>query len=343
MNRLPPPRTPDPLDAPPLRWGVIGPGFIAASFASSLAVDGRQQVQAVGSRTMERAQAFATRFGAQSAYGSYEELVADDSVDVVYVASPHSEHHAHALLALRAGKPVLVEKAFTRNAGEAKEVFEEARRRGLFAMEAMWTRFLPHIDVVRRVLEDGGLGDVVAVFADHGQQLYPDGPARLSTPELAGGALLDLGVYPVSFASMVLGELAGVRAAGTLTDLGVDAQTSLLVTSVSDAQGLLHCTMTAKTPTTAVVSGTLARLELEANFFAPTAVRLVARDGTVVDESRPEAGAAGSGLRFEAAEAARCVAAGRRESDLLPWGETLRVMRTMDEARRQMGVRYPGE
>jgi predicted dehydrogenase len=270
--------------------------------------------------------------------------VADPAVDVVYVASPHSEHYAQALLALGAGKPVLVEKAFTRNASEAEEVLQTARRSGLFAMEAMWTRFLPHIDVVRQVLEQSLLGELVTVFADHGQPLYPDGPARLVLPELAGGALLDLGVYPVSFASLVLGEFATVTASGTLTDLGVDAQTACLVTNRSGAYGVLHCTMAAKTPTTAAVCGTQARLELDGTFYAPTTVRLVAPDGTVVDtyESRTDPAFHG-GLRYEAAEAARCIAAGRLESELLPWEETMRVMRAMDEVRRQVGVHLPGE
>ncbi len=343
-RKLPEPRTPDPADAPPLRWGVIGPGSIASSFAESLAIDTRQTVQAVGSRSVDRARAFADRFGSPAAYGSYEDLVADPEVDVVYVASPHSEHHAHALLALAAGKPVLVEKAFTRNATEAGEVVAAARAAGLFAMEAMWTRFLPHIDVVRQVLEQGLLGTVVAVFADHGQKLYPDGPERLASPDLAGGALLDLGVYPVSFASMALGPLATVSASATLTDDGVDAQTSCLVSSESGAQGVLHCTMTAKTPTSATICGTEARLELDGEFYAPTAVRLVGLDGTVIDTVDFAAGSDfHGGLRYEAVEVARCLTEGRSESSLMPLEETLAVMHAMDEARRQAGVRYPGE
>jgi predicted dehydrogenase len=341
---LPQPRTPHPGDAPPLRWGVLGPGSIASSFAESLALDTRQTVQAVGSRSLDRARAFADRFGAATAYGSYEALVADPDVDVVYVASPHSEHRAHALLALDAGKPVLVEKAFTRSAAEAEEVVAAARAGGLFAMEAMWTRFLPHIDVVRQVLEQGLLGEIVAVFADHGQNIYPDGPERLSSPDLAGGALLDLGVYPVSFASMVLGPFSAVSATATLTDLGVDAQTACLVTSETGAQGALHCTMAAKTPTSATICGTQARLELDGEFYAPTTVRLVASDGTLLDTYDSTTGSDfHGGLRYEAVEVARCLSEGLLESPLLPLEETLAVMRAMDEARRQTGVRYPGE
>ena len=338
---LPAPRTPDPMDAPPLRWGILAPGGIAHAMASALRARTRQHVQAVGSRSLDRAQAFAREFGAEAAYGSYAELVADPDVDVVYVASPHSEHHEHALQAIRAGKHVLVEKAFTRNHREALEVVQTARGTGVFAMEAMWTRFLPHVDVVRQALASGLLGNVHTLLADHGQPLHPGGPRRLSDPELAGGALLDLGVYPLSFASFVLGNLASVSATGSLTDLGVDAQESITVTNDAGAVGVLAATMLAKTPTTAAVCGTSARLELEGEFYQPTTVRLVAPDGTVLDSYEPDE--VEHGLHFEAVEVARRVAAGERESPLMLLEETLQVMAAMDEVRAQLGVRYPGE
>jgi predicted dehydrogenase len=230
---LPAPRTPDPMEAPPVRWGILGPGNIAHAFATALREGTRQEVVAVGSRSAQRARDFADEFGVPTAYGTYAELVADPDVDVVYVASPHSEHRDHALLALEAGKAVLVEKAFTRNAAEAREVLDAATERGLFAMEAMWSRFLPHMDVVRQAVESGLLGDVLTVMADHGQLLHPDGPERLSSPHLAGGSLLDLGVYPLSFTSMVLGPFASVTAVGHLTDQGVDAQLGVTVTSAA--------------------------------------------------------------------------------------------------------------
>jgi predicted dehydrogenase len=338
---LPAPRTPDPMDAPPLRWGILAPGGIAHSMASALRARTRQQVQAVGSRSLERAEAFAREFGAPAAYGSYAELVAAPDVDVIYVASPHSEHHEHALQAIRAGKHVLVEKAFTRNHREALEVVQTARGSGVFAMEAMWTRFLPHIDVVRQALETGLLGNVHLVLADHGQPLHPGGPRRLSDPELAGGALLDLGVYPLSFASFVLGNLASVSATGSLTGLGVDAQESITVTGDSGALGILGATMLAKTPTSASICGTKARLELEGEFYQATTVRLVAPDGTVLDTYQPDE--AEHGLHFEAVEVARRVAAGEHESPLMPLDETLRIMAAMDQVRAQLGVRYAGE
>ncbi len=342
--RLPEPRTPDPHSAPAIRWGILAPGGIAHAFADAVAVGTASQVVAVGSRSRERAQDFADEFGIGRAHGSYEDLVADPDVDAVYVASPHSEHRAHALLALEAGKPVLVEKAFARSADETREVFSAAQERGLLVVEAMWSRFMPQYDVVRHVVETGLIGDVVALFADHGQRLYPDGPARLADPDLAGGALLDLGVYPVSFADLVLGAPVSVTARGTLTDLGVDATTSVTVTNESGAQGLLSCTMSGVTPCTAVVAGTEARLELSSSFYsAGSTIRLVGRTNDVLDERPGGLSDDLRGFSYEAAEFARCLVAGETESLVMPRATTIRVMETMDEVRRQIGVQYPGE
>ncbi|WP_374967698.1 Gfo/Idh/MocA family protein [Terrabacter sp. BE26] len=342
--RLPEPRTPDPRDAPAIRWGVLAPGGIAHTFADAVAVGTASSVVAVGSRSLDRAKDFADEFAIPRAHGSYEDLVADPEVDAVYVASPHSEHRDHALLALEEGKPVLVEKAFTRNAAEAREVLAAAEEQHLLAVEAMWSRFLPHYDVVRHVVETGLIGELVAVFADHGQRLYPDGPARLSQPELAGGALLDLGVYPVSFADLVLGAPTSVSAHGTLTPLGVDATTTIAVSGAGGAQGLLSCTMAGVTPCTAVVAGTEARLELSGAFYgAGSTVRLVDRHNETIDERAGGLPDDVRGFSYEAAEFARCLVAGETESPLMPHATTLRVMETMDEVRRQVGVVYPGE
>lgn len=344
---LPSPRTPDPRTAPSLRWGLLGPGYIARAMASALRAETNQEIQAVASRDLTRAQGFADEFGAHTAYGSYEELVSDPDVDIVYVATPHSEHHAHALLALDAGKPVLVEKAFARNAAEARDILDTAAARGLLAMEAMWTRFLPGVDVVRQCLENGLLGEVENVFADHGQPLHPGGPQRLSDPALAGGALLDLGIYPTSFASFALGGLDSVTAMGRLTDEGVDAEETIVVTGARGGTGLLHATMTSRTPTTASINGTRGRLELgdpddpHNRWYAPSRVRFVSRDAQTDISWEPESRA--HGLHFEACEAARLVDAGLTESPLLPAAETLRIMEVLDEVRAQLGVRYPGE
>jgi predicted dehydrogenase len=343
MAALPAPRTPDPMTAPTVRWGVLAPGWIAHNFAAALRSGTRQEIAAVGSRTLDRAKAFADEFGASKAYGSYAELLSDPQVDIVYVASPHSEHHHQARLALEAGKPVLLEKAFTRNATEARDLIDLARSKNLFLLEAMWSRFLPHYDVIQQALQGGLIGDVTTVFADHGQLLYPDGPERLRNPDLAGGALLDLGVYPLSFAAFVLGPFTSVTATGTLTDLGVDSQEAVTVTSESGALGVLHASMLARSSTTASICGTEGRLDIGGPFYAPTWIRLISSDGEVLDQHDPIDDVLHQGLRYEAAEAARCLAAGNVESALHPLAETLRVMEAMDSVRAQLGVRFPDE
>lgn len=330
----------DPQSAPPLRWGILGPGGIAGAFAWAVGAHTGSEVVAVGSRSPERAAGFAAQHGIGRVHAGYAELVGDPEVQAVYVATPHSEHLAHCLLAIAAGKHVLVEKAFTRNAAEAERVLGAARSAGVFVMEAMWTRFLPHMVALREVVARGEIGEVVAVLADHGQDMrHLPTTHRLHAPELAGGALLDLGVYPVSFAHDVLGAPDRVRALGSLTPAGVDGQVSVTLGFGPTAQASLHTTLWASSPTTAVVVGTSGRIEVARRFFAPTTFDVVRADGSRwTYDGRVEAG-----LQFEAAEVARCVAAGANESPLMSWEATLRVMRTMDEVRRQVGVRYPGE
>ena len=264
---------------PQVRWGILGTGLIASTFVSDLRLSKSGFPAAVGSRTQGSADRFADEFGIASRHASYETLVADPGVDVVYVATPHPMHKDNAILALRAGKPVLVEKPFAMNAAEAREIVRVARESGLFAMEAMWTRFLPHMTLIRNWLARGVLGDVVTVTADHGQWFAEDAEFRLFAPELGGGALLDLGVYPVSFASMVLGTPSRIVSMSDPAFTGVDAQTSMLFGYDSGAQAVLTCTLRAKSPTRAAIVGSDARIEVEGDFYAPATVTLVPRKG----------------------------------------------------------------
>jgi predicted dehydrogenase len=303
----------------------------------------RQEIVAVGSRNQDRARAFADEHGAPAAYGSYEELVHDAQIDVVYIASPHSEHHRQARLALEAGKPVVIEKAFSRNAAEARDLVELAQANGLFLLEGMWSRFLPHYDVVHQTLHGGLIGEVTTVFADHGQRLYPDGPDRLANPQLAGGALLDLGVYPIAFADFVLGPFTSITATGTLTDRGVDQQETVTLNNAAGALGVLHASMLATSPCAASICGTEGRLDIGGTFYLPTWVELRDRDGTLIDRYDSSDDVAHQGLRYEAAETARCLSAGATESPLNPPAATVRIMDAMDEVRRQLGVHFPEE
>ncbi len=342
---LPVSRVPDPALAPSLNWGIMAPGWIAGAFSRALKTFTRQRLVAVGSRSAERAQSFAHEFEVPKAYSSYEELVADPSVQVVYVASPHSEHFRQASLAIEAGKHVLVEKAFTRNAGEARQLVAAAQAAGVTLMEAMWTRFLPHTDIVRQLLADGTLGEIETLIADHGQVLGPERAPRLHDPALAGGALLDIGIYPISYAVFALGLPGRVQAVGTLTETGVDRQVSILMDGFAEhprAHAVLTTTLAAKTPTTATISGTAGRIELEDAFYIPGPVRLIDVDGDQV--VRPERQYLGhQGLCHEAAHFAQLVADGRGESPLLPLAESVAIIEILDQVRAQIGVRYPGE
>ena len=330
----------DLLAAPPIRWGILAPGGIAAAFVHAVTRHTRGQVVAVGSRSRDRADRFAVEWGIPHAHASYEALVADPRVDVVYVASPHSEHLEHSLLAIAAGKHVLVEKAFARSAAQAERVIDAAGSAGVFAMEAMWTRFLPHVRALHEVIDRGEIGEVVGVIADHGQNMGHHPPThRLHAPDLAGGALLDLGVYPVSFAHDLLGAPDRIRAVGSLTPTGVDGQVSMALGFGDGAQASLHTTLWSTTATTAVVFGTAGRIELATHFYRPTRFVVVRDDGARWTFDEPIA----EGLQYEAAEVARCVAEGLVESPRMTWQGTLDVMRTLDEVRRQVGVIYPGE
>ncbi|MEO3937125.1 Gfo/Idh/MocA family oxidoreductase [Dermatophilaceae bacterium Soc4.6] len=334
---------PDPRDAPPLRWGIIAPGGIANKFAAAVRDHTAGSVVAVGSRDAARAADFAGRHGIPRSYGSYAALLTDDEVDAVYVASPHSAHRDHAVLALEAGKPVLVEKALARNGGEVDEIFAAAERTGLFAMEAMWTRHLPSIARLREQIAAGAIGEVVSVSADHGQSLDLGAEHRLKNPALAGGAILDLGVYPVSFVVDLLGAPTSVQAAGLLTETGVDGHVSMLLAYGGKAVGLVDTTLWTKTPTTATVSGTEGSLEIDGDFYSggrTVTLRGGDRERTVLATWHDDVT---NGFEYEAAEVARCVVAGRSESGRMTWDSSRAVMAVMDAARRQVGVVYPGE
>ena len=310
-----------------LRWGIIGTGRIASEFAADLALTDSGDVVAVGSRSRASADRFADRFGLPRRHGSYKSLVADPEVDAVYVATPHPFHHANALLALEAGKAVLVEKPFTMNARAAGELVAAARASGRFLMEAMWTRFLPHMRELRALLDAGALGEVVTVIADHGQWFARDPSDRLFAPELGGGALLDLGVYAVSFASMVLGEPQRIVALVDPAFTGVDGQTSVLLGHASGAQAVLTCTLAASGPTRAAIVGTEARIEVDGPFYAPGAFTLIPREGEPLRVAPPHEG---NGLRHEADEVARCLREGLTESPLMGLDESVSIMATID-------------
>jgi predicted dehydrogenase len=328
------------FDKPEFRWGIIGTGGIAKAFARDLSYFNSHIVQAVGSRSLEKAGVFALEFPGCTSYGSYEELVADPMIDAVYVATPHPQHVANTILALKAGKPVLCEKPFAVNAIEAQAMVATARENDVALLEAMWTRFLPHIAQVREILSSGAIGEVVNDEADHGQYLIDSKNPRLTEPSLAGGALLDLGIYPVSFAHLVLGTPARITATGALTEKGVDSQTSAIFDYDNGAQAVITTTLITGTPCRANIAGTLGRIEIDRTFYNPANMRLVMRDGTTTEYPNTYKG---HGLREQAAELERMVRNGEIESPLLTHKMTIEIMQSLDEIRTQIGLRYPFE
>ncbi|QTX05407.1 Gfo/Idh/MocA family protein [Agromyces archimandritae] len=324
-----------------LRWGILATGGIAHAFTSDL-IANAFTVQAVGSRREHAARAFAEEFGIPNAHGSYEELVADPEVDIVYVATPHPFHAENARLALEHGKHVLVEKPFALNAAQAESVARLAAERGLLAMEAMWTRYLPHMNRIREIIAAGTLGEIRSVHADHTQDLPEDPAHRLNAPELGGGALLDLGIYPISFTWDVLGAPATIDARATFKDTGVDAGVATVFGYADPAQ--IATTFSASDtagPNRAVILGTEARIEIEAVWYTPTSFRVIASDGTVLEDYSSVVN--GRGMHFQAAAAERYVAAGMTSSDILPIEQTVQIMATLDDIRGRIGLRYPDE
>jgi predicted dehydrogenase len=335
---MPASRLPYPTEAPALRWGVLGTGWIAGKFTGALRRNTRQQVIAVGSRSVASAKAFAEEAGIGRAHGAYDDLVADPEVDVVYVATPHNLHHRHALLAIDAGKHVLVEKPIALNAAEATEVAERAAARGVFCAEALWTFFLPRYDVVRQLLADGVLGDVRTVLADHGEW-FPD-THRILRHDLAGGALLDLGTYPVAFASWVLGEPERIVAIGQDVPGGeVHGQVSAVMRHPGGAQSAINTTVMADTPNRAVLAGTRATLEFAAPFYQPGDLVLSsAGKESTLRWSEPAIGH--DALYVSAVEAARRITAGETSTPLRPLTDSIATLRVVDEIRRQIGVTF---
>jgi predicted dehydrogenase len=324
-----------------LRWGILGTGWIAGQMTTDLIASGRT-VAAVASRSQGSADAFAATHGIAVAHSSYEALAADPGVDVIYVATPHPFHHANARLALEGGKHVLVEKPFTMTATEAQDLVDIASERGLVILEAMWTRWLPHMVRIREIIAAGTLGDVRTVLADHNQNLPDDPKHRINDPDLGGGALLDLGIYPVSLASDIFGEPSSVAAISSPTaSTGVDRQTAILLGYPGGQQAVLHSALDTLGPNTASIIGTEGRIDIAAVWYTPTTFTVFDGDGTVIETF--EHPVVSRGMQYQAFELERLVAAGMPSGEVLPPEETVAIMATLDEVRRQIGLSYPSE
>ncbi|MDQ0757250.1 Gfo/Idh/MocA family protein [Arthrobacter sp. B3I4] len=329
-----------------LRWGVIATGGIAAAVTRDLELLADAELYAVSSRSQAAADAFAADYGFAKAYGDqdgvtgYARLLANDAVDVVYVATPHAQHHAIAKAALNAGKHVLCEKAFTINAREAAELVELARTRGLFLMEAMWSRFLPSMQRAFEIAASGEIGEVKWVGADLGFPAPYSPTSRLWAPRDGGGALLDITIYPLLWALGTLGFPQTVSATGWLNDAGVDAQNALTLGYHHGAQAQLTSSLLAHGPRAATVAGSGGFLQSLGSVNNPT--ELLVRVG--FDEPRIERfSAVGRGYSYELREVTRCIQQGLTESPVMPLEESLDTMRLFDGVRAQLGVSYPND
>lgn len=324
-----------------LRWGILGPGRIAANVARDFGNVTRGEIVAVGSRDDERAAAFtATHAPAARAHGSYVDLLQDPDVDAVYIATPHAQHAAHACLAIAAGKAVLVEKSFTATYAGAETVVNQARQAGVFAMEAMWTRFVPAVVRVRELIADGAIGEVRAVAADLGVRRDLDPADRLFNLSLGGGTLLDLGVYVVSFAQMVLGQPRGVTARGSLLPTGVDGEAGLLVDFGDGRTATLQTSFRAPTPGDARIYGTDGWIDVPPRFHHPDRLVLHRHGKQSIEEVHAPDGA---GYSYEFDEVARVIGEGRTESAVMSLADTLAVQRVLQDAADQLGVALTDE
>ena len=325
-----------------MRVGYIGAGNISGQMAETIARMSEVENYAVAARDPERAREFAGRWGFSRAYGSYEELLADPDVDLVYVALPHSHHHRWTIAALEAGHHVLCEKAFAANERQAREMIECARERGLLLAEAIWTRYMPSRKMIDKIVSSGEIGEVTTVAANLGYRV--DGNARMTDPALAGGALLDLTVYPLNFASMVLGnKIRRIAASMVPAATGVDGQDNVMIEYESGQMASLFSTMYAMTDREGQILGTKGFVTVE-NINNPQVIRVYASDGLTRELTReiavPEQI---TGYEYELLSCKRAIEAGALECPEMPHAETLELMHQMDEIRRQFGVVFPFE
>ncbi len=323
-----------------IKWGIIGPGWIADKFANGLACVKGTSIKAVGSRSKERAEAFAQKFGVPNAYGSYEEVVNDPEVDIVYIATPHPAHKEGALMSLKAGKAVLCEKPFTVNAPDTEEVIGIAREKKLFLMEAMWTRFLPAIVKTREWIKKGAIGEILMFKGDFGFRRISEPEGRLLNPNLAGGALLDVGIYPVSFASMLFGtQPSEILSMAHIGSTGVDEQFAALFRYSEGRMASITSAVRAELGNGAEIIGTDGIIRIPHCWWADSAV-LVVGDKEVETYKSPYMV---NGYEYEAIEAVSCLKEGKLESEVMPLEESLEIMKTLDEMRSQWGLKYPFE
>ena len=322
-----------------LKWAIMGPGDISVAFLNDLRLAG-MHLEAVGSRSLDRAESYAKKHSISLAYGSYEELVADPDIDIVYIATTNNAHFANAKLALSSGKHVLLEKPFTLDATQAMELVRISRSTNTFLMEAMWTRFLPNHSVLFEKLDQGLIGNPLYMFADHNQSLPKHSHPRLYDPAAGGGSLLDLGVYPISLAHRLFGKPSRIQASASLMAGNIDESVSAIFEYSGGRQSLMHSSIRSTGPVKAFILGDAGRIEMEKSFYGHSNFTVFDLKDNVVFEY--EGNIEGRGMQFQALEVERCVAAGLNESPTMSLDETLQIMEVMDHIRSLTGIEYSG-
>jgi predicted dehydrogenase len=326
----------------------MGAGSIAAAFVKDINFlrenqDIDQEVVAIASSNESRAIDFADRFEIPHAIHGIETLTKYPDFDVLYLANVQSLHHQSAKKILEAEIPLLCEKPFTLNAIQAAELISISRSKKVFLMEAMWTRFLPHIGRLLELIHSGEIGEIFAITADHGQWAYRKRDHRLLNPELGGGALLDLGVYPISLVHLLLGKPTDIQATAKMTASGVDESVGALMHFESGAIATIHTTLATVTATRAVIAGSKGRIEIDRSFYAPSSLTLIPHQGEVRTFSNPLTDSRYLGLAEQTKEVKRCIESKLIESPMRPLQSTLEVMEMMDRIREIIELRYPGE
>lgn len=332
---LPTSRVPDPRSARPLRWGILGPGWISRNFVASLQANTVQEVTAIGSRSRENAEGFARDFGIAAAHASYAALVEDPGVDIVYVATPHNFHVEHALLAMEAGKHVLIEKPIALNSPDLERLYQAADAAGVMCQEAFWSFFLPKFDIIRQLVDDGALGQIVTVLADHGEWLPPD--HRIHDPALAGGSLHDLGVYAFALSAWLVGQPETVRATGRMTSTGVMGDVAVALRSAGGAVSSLATTMLSTTPCRATIAGSEATLTTDDGFFFPGGFSVTHHlSGRTLRFEEPEL--RHGALFWEAAEVARRIHDGSFLAPAWTREHSRATTATLESVNRELGI-----
>jgi len=322
-----------------LNWAIMGPGDISVAFLKDLRLAGLH-LEAVGSRSFERAETYAKKHKISRAYGSYEELVADPDIDIVYIATTNNAHFENAKLALSSGKSVLLEKPFTLDASQARELVGISTSRKVFLMEAMWTRFLPNHLVLFEKLNQGLIGTPLYLFADHNQNLPKASHSRLYDPALGGGSLLDLGVYPISLAHRIFGNPSRIQASASLMAGNIDESVSAIFEYSGGRQALLHSSIRSAGPVKAFILGDAGRIEMEKSFYEHSVFTVFDLDDNVLFQY--EGNIEGRGMQYQALEVERCIIAGLNESPIMSLDETVQIMQVMDQIRSLTGIDYSG-